>query len=149
MHDVDVGLLFEQFAHLRQARWPQAWRCCSRCSCRSVASPTQIERFRALLDGRFRRREPLTAYAGALGISVGQLTRLCRERLGCSAQAAVNARVVHEAQRELVYSSLSIKQVAAALGFDDEAYFGRFFKKQTGWRPTDFREMARRQLAAA
>ena len=38
----------------------------------------------------------------------------------------INARVVHEAQRELVYSSLSIKQVAAELGFDDEAYFGRF-----------------------
>ena len=66
-----------------------------------------------------------------------------------STQDAVNARVVHEAQRELVYSSLSVKQVAAELGFEDEAYFGRFFKKQTGWRPTEFRQMARRQLAAA
>lgn len=108
----------------------------------------QIERFRALLDERFRRREPVQAYAQALGITLGQLTRLCKELLGLSAQEVVNARVVHEAQRELVYSSLSIKQVAAELGFEDEAYFGRFFRKHTGQRPTEFRAEARRQLAA-
>ncbi|OUM00817.1 helix-turn-helix domain-containing protein [Variovorax sp. JS1663] len=108
----------------------------------------QIEHFRALLDARFRLREPTQRYADELGITLGQLTRLCRDVLGMSTQDAVNARVVHEAQRELVYSSLSIKQVAAELGFEDEAYFGRFFKKHTGHRPTEFREMARRQLAA-
>lgn len=107
----------------------------------------QIERFRALLDARFKRREPVQRYAEALGITLGQLTRLCREVLGLSALDVVNARVVHEAQRELVYSSLSIKQVAGELGFDDEAYFGRFFRKHTGHRPTEFRAMARKRLA--
>lgn len=109
----------------------------------------QIERFRALLDSRFRERVAVDAYAEALGITAGQLGRLCREVLGMSTLDAINARVVHEAQRELVYSSLSVKQVAAELGFDDEAYFGRFFRKQTGFRPTEFRESARRQLAGA
>jgi AraC family transcriptional activator of pobA len=47
------------------------------------------------------------------------------------------------------YSTLSIKQIAAELGFDDEAYFGRFFKKQTGLRPTEFRYRARARLAAS
>jgi AraC family transcriptional activator of pobA len=108
----------------------------------------QIERFRALLDARFRERLPVQAYARALGITLGQLTRLTRELLGASAQAVVNARVVHEAERELVYSSLSVKQIAAELGFEDEAYFGRFFKKHTGLRPTEFRAQARRRLAA-
>lgn len=108
----------------------------------------QIERLRTLLDERFRERLPVKGYAQALGITLGQLTRLTRELLGMSAQELVNARVVHEAQRELVYSSLSVKQIAATLGFEDEAYFGRFFKKQTGQRPTDFRVQARRQLAA-
>jgi AraC family transcriptional activator of pobA len=89
------------------------------------------------------------SYAQELGVSLGQLTRLCREVLGMSTIEAINARVVHEARRELVYSSLSIKQVAAELGFDDEAYFGRFFKKQTGMRPTEFRAAARGALVAA
>lgn len=107
----------------------------------------QIERFRALLDARCRERLPVEGYARAIGVTAGQLTRLCREVLGMSTLDAINARAVHEAQRELVYSSLSVKQVAGELGFDDEAYFGRFFKKQTGLRPTEFREMARKKLA--
>lgn len=106
----------------------------------------QIERFRALVDARFRERLPIEHYAAELGLSAGQLTRLCREVLGRSSLDVVNARVVHEAQRELVYSSLSVKQIAGLLGFADEAYFGRFFRKQTGLRPTAFRDMARRQL---
>ncbi|WP_445954541.1 helix-turn-helix domain-containing protein [Thauera sp. SDU_THAU2] len=45
------------------------------------------------------------------------------------------------------HSTLSVKQIAGVLGFDDEAYFGRFFKKHAGHTPTAFRGMARRQLA--
>lgn len=108
---------------------------------------SQIERFRGLLDARFRERLPVEGYAAELGITAGQLTRLCHEILGMSTQEVINARVVHEAQRELIYSSLSIKQVAGELGFEDEAYFGRFFRKQTGYRPTEFRQMARSRLA--
>ena len=109
----------------------------------------RVMRFQALLDAQFRAQRAVGHYAQALGVTAGQLTRLCREGLGMPTLAAINARVVHEAQRELVYSSLSIKQIAAELGFDDDAYFGRFFKKQTGYRPTEFRALARRRLALA
>ena len=63
-----------------------------------------------------------------------------------SALDAINARTIHEAQRELVYSTLSIKQISAELGFEDEGYFGRFFKKHTNLKPTDFRNIGRQQL---
>ena len=52
-----------------------------------------------------------------------------------------------EAERELVYSTLAVKQIAGLLGFADEAYFGRFFRKHTGATPTDFRAAARARLA--
>lgn len=107
----------------------------------------QIERFRALVDAHFRERWAIERYAGELGISAGQLSRLCREALGMSSLDVLNARVVHEAQRQLVYSSLSIKQISSELGFVDEAYFGRFFRKHTAQRPTDYRAQARRSLA--
>lgn len=106
-----------------------------------------VERFRGLLDAHFRERWAVDRYARALGVSAGQLGRLCREQLGGSPLDAINARVLHEAQRGLVYSTLSIKQVAADLGFDDEAYFGRFFKKHLGLTPTAFRARGRRRLA--
>ncbi|WP_027476044.1 helix-turn-helix domain-containing protein [Curvibacter gracilis] len=105
----------------------------------------QIERFRSLVDAHFRQRWPLQAYAEHLGISPGQLTRLCRELLGHSSLEVINARIVHEAQRELVYTRNSIKQVADHLGFVDEAYFTRFFRKHTGQTPREFRT---RTLAA-
>ncbi|MBL8317491.1 MAG: helix-turn-helix domain-containing protein [Burkholderiaceae bacterium] len=107
----------------------------------------QVERFRALVDARFRDRLPIEAYSAELGVTAGQLSRVCREVLGVSALDVLNARIVHEAERELVYSILSVKQIAAVLGFADEAYFGRFFKKHTDRTPTEFRDAARRALA--
>lgn len=102
----------------------------------------QIERFRALVDARFRTRLTVEACAHELGITTGQLTRLCREVLGVSSLDVINARIVHEAQRDLVYTTTTIKQLAAALGFEDEAYFSRFFRKQTGQTPKEFRAAA-------
>lgn len=112
----------------------------------SSRKATQIERFRALVDERFRTRAPVDWYAGELGITAGQLSRLCRETLGLSSLDVINARIVREAQRELVYTAKSVKQLAAALGFDDEAYFARFFKKHAGQSPSAFREEAIRQM---
>lgn len=107
----------------------------------------QIEQFRRLVDERFRTERSVDHYAAALGVTPGHLGRLCRSVLGVSPLGAIHARLLHEAQRELVYSSVAIKRLAAELGFEDESYFGRFFKRLTGQRPNEFREMARRQLA--
>jgi AraC family transcriptional activator of pobA len=134
--------LFVQIARIGQA--PQAEDDMAR-----TRQAAQVERFRALLDAHCRRRLPVQGYARELGVTPGQLTRMCREVMGMSTLDAINARAVHEAERELVYSSLSVKQVAAELGFDDEAYFARFFKKQTGLRPSEFRSSARRALMPA
>lgn len=113
----------------------------------STRKAEQIDRFRALIDAHFRERWGVERYAAEVGLSAGQLSRLCREVLGMSSLDVVNARVVHEAERELVYSTLGIKQVAAVLGFEDDAYFGRFFRKQTGTTPSEFRQAARQRLA--
>lgn len=107
----------------------------------------QIEQFKALLDQRFRQHWPVQNYADTLGLTAGQLSRICREVLGMSSLDVINARLVHEAQRELVYTSSSIKQLAGELGFEDDAYFSRFFKRHTGLSPRAFRTQALAQLA--
>jgi AraC family transcriptional regulator, transcriptional activator of pobA len=99
----------------------------------------RIERFRALLDRHCRERRPVASYADDMGVSTGQLSRICRAAFGVSAIEAIDARSIHEAKRLLGYSTLSVKQIASELGFQDEAYFGRFFRKQTGLRPTEYR----------
>lgn len=107
----------------------------------------QIQQFKTLLDRDFRQHRPVQAYAGALGLTAGQLSRICREVLGMSALDVIHARLVHEAQRELVYTVGSIQQLAAELGFEDDAYFSRFFKRHTGLSPREFRAQALAQLA--
>lgn len=108
----------------------------------SLRKTGQIEKFRALVNDNFKKRLPMAFYANQLSITTGQLSRLCREVLGISGLDVVNARIVHEAQRDLVFTSSSIKQLADTLGFEDEAYFGRFFRKHTGLTPREFRARA-------
>lgn len=102
----------------------------------------QIEKFRSLIDKNFRTEHSLQAYADLIGVSVGQLSRVCREVLGKSSLQVMNDRLIQEAQRELVYTSLPIKQLASELGFNDDAYFSRFFRKQTGVTPKAYRANA-------
>lgn len=109
----------------------------------------QIERFRALLDAHLREHWPVARYALALGLSASQLGRLCREVLGCAPLEVIHARLLHEARRELVHAPLAVKQIAALLGFEDEAYFGRFFRRLSGQSPTAFRAAARSRAPAA
>lgn len=106
----------------------------------------QIEKFRALVDRHFRTEHSVQLYASELGVTPGQLARLCREVLGMPTQEVINARILHEARRDLLYTSLPIKQVAAELGFDDDAYFSRFFRKHTGTSPKAFRAQALRTV---
>lgn len=107
-----------------------------------------LEQFRELVNRHFHQHWPLELYAGALGISAAQLGRICREELGEPAMAPVNARLVREAQRLLAYSELDVKQIAHSLGFADTSYFSRYFRKQTGLTPREFRASCQQPAGA-
>jgi AraC family transcriptional activator of pobA len=102
----------------------------------------QFRRFKELVVTHFREHRPVDFYADELGVTVAQLGRVCREQLSSSPLAVINEQLVREAQRDLVYSHMSVKQIAHALGFADVAYFSRFFRKQTGVTPTEFQTEA-------
>ena len=90
---------------------------------------------------------PTYALYGELGITPTQLNRVCRELLGKSALGAINARLLLEAERDLVYTFIGVKAIALSLGFSDAGYFSRFFSKHRRCTPTRFREQAQRQLS--
>ena len=98
-----------------------------------------LRRFRELVERRFREQPTVAALAGELGITPTQLNRVCRQVLGHPALAVLQARICLEAQRELAYTTLSIKQVAFDLGFADAGYFSRFFQRETGVAPSAWR----------
>ena len=98
-----------------------------------------VERFRRLVDRDHARRHRLADYACELGVSPGHLNALCRETLRQSASSVVRGRLTLEAKRLLAHSDLTAAQVGFALGFDDPAYFARFFRREAGEPPTAFR----------
>ena len=106
---------------------------------RSVA---HVQRFRALVDARFRDQPTLGDFAAEIGITTTQLNRVCRAVLGHPALAVLHARLCLEAQRELAYTTLSIKHIAYKLGFTDAGYFSRFFERETGAAPSAWRAQA-------
>lgn len=127
-----ITALLVQVARLHETLELAAWPVLSRKS-------LQLEKFRNLIDEHMRHRWTVQQYADQLGISAGQLSRLTRESLGKSSMALINERVLIEAQRELIYTNASIKQIADGLGFEDESYFGRFFRKHVGVSPLAYR----------
>jgi len=103
------------------------------------ARQTLFTRFLVLVEAHFREHWPLTRYADALGITPERLNRLVKTETGQLALELVQERLTREACRHLTYIAAPISRLAWELGFDDPAYFCRFFKRQTGQTPRDFR----------
>ena len=103
-----------------------------------------VRRFRDLVDVQFRQQPTLTALSHGLGITPTQLNRLCHQVLGHSALGVLHGRLVLEAQRDLAYTTQSVKQIGGSLGFADAAYFTRFFLRLTGHTPTAWRALTAR-----
>lgn len=100
----------------------------------------RIRKFKGLIEKSFSESKSISEYAGELGISSAQLNNICRTKVGKSALQIVHERTTLEAKRQLIYTTLNVSQVAYNLGFNDPAYFTRFFSKNTGQSPKQFRQ---------
>jgi AraC family transcriptional activator of pobA len=99
-------------------------------------------KFRQLLESRYKAHWTVEHYADELGLSAARLNRLCRAVAGRPAGSLIQDRLILEAQRLLVYTNATSSMVADELGFQDPAYFSRFFKRRTGVSPMAFRSEA-------
>lgn len=107
-----------------------------------------LRRFVTLVNQHYKAHWPLERFAQAMGVTASQLNRVCRAALGKSALAVVHGRLLLEAERDLAYTQLPVKQIALDLGFADAAYFTRFFMRHRGVAPTAFRASALGRHAA-
>jgi AraC family transcriptional activator of pobA len=99
-----------------------------------------LARFTRLVEAHFREQRSVEALAHKAGISVAQLNNVCRDLAGLSALQVVHQRMLLEAKRNLIYTTMTVAQVADALGFSDPAYFSRFFRRLSGLSPKAFRQ---------
>ncbi|WXL25478.1 helix-turn-helix domain-containing protein [Ectopseudomonas mendocina] len=95
--------------------------------------------FLNLIEKHYREHWSVERYAHHIGLSSTYLNNLCRQFTGHSALQVTHQRLLLEAKRNLIYTTMSIAQIADALGFVDPAYFSRFFKRVSGQTANSFR----------
>ncbi len=100
---------------------------------------TTVARLRERIEQRFRLREPVSAYASALGVSQTALRLACANVAGRSPAEMLDQRALLEARRALLYSTLPVAEIGFSLGFSDPAYFSRFFQRNMGLSPRAYR----------
>lgn len=96
--------------------------------------------FQSLLEVHFRELRLPRDYAELLYITPNHLNALCTDLLGCSAGQLIRNRVALEAKRLLINQDLTIAEIAYQLKFNDNSNFSKFFRKQAGMSPEEFRK---------
>lgn len=88
----------------------------------------------------WNRNERIESYAALCGMSAGYFYRLFRRATGMSPVEYRNLLRISNARSILKNTRLSVREVAAIVGFDDPFYFCRIFKKHTGIAPGEYRK---------
>jgi AraC-like DNA-binding protein len=99
----------------------------------------RFKRFRQLVEECFSKWHQVAEYAERLGCTEKSLMRAATVAAGMSAKAFVTSRINLEAKRLLVHTDASVAMVAEKLGFQEATNFSKFFKRETGCTPAEFR----------
>lgn len=102
-----------------------------------------VTRFRELIEKHYREPWKVKDYCSVLNVSVARLRTACDSVCEETPIKLIHARRLIEAKRNLVFSDMSVEEIAYWLGFSSPAYFARFFKNETGEPPARFRTSAR------
>jgi len=93
------------------------------------------------LKENYRLPYSLGQLAARFGCKAAYLLRLYRRIKGSTPTQDLIRLRIEKAKRLLSgHSQMEVKQVAAAVGYEDALYFSRLFKKETGKNPTAFRD---------
>ena len=102
--------------------------------------PVILQSLKEAIENDFKSKHTPKDYAVLLNISPNALAKITKKHFNKTLTDLIAERIIIEAKRELYLTSKSIKEVAYELGYDDEYYFSRFFKKNVNIPPQVYRE---------
>ena len=97
-------------------------------------------KFMLLLAENSNVNRSVKSYADELCVSPKYLTSVCRRHGNFTASELIAASIISRIKQLLLYSDLSIKEVAAEMGFDNLSFFGKYVKKHLGLSPNNYRK---------
>lgn len=99
-----------------------------------------LAELRELIEQNYRTLHTPADYAERLHVTPKTLGRIVRDGLGTTLTELIRNRILIHAKWQLLHTLKPVKEIAQELGFGDELYFSRLFKKATGSSPKFFRE---------
>ena len=102
-----------------------------------------LRSFKRLLNEHYSTKHMVSDYADMLAVTADYLNKTVKGITGKSAKEHIQSKIATEAKRSLIFTNLSGKELAYELGFDESAHFNNFFKKTTGFTPSEFRTSVR------
>jgi AraC-like DNA-binding protein len=115
-------------------------------TCANTGAMQRFKDFKQLVERNFARWHQVADYARQLGYAEKSLTRATQAAAGMNAKAFITSRINLEAKRLLAHTDLPVTLIAESLGFAEATNFIKFFKRETGCTPIEFR---RQQNAAS
>jgi AraC-like DNA-binding protein len=100
----------------------------------------KIREYERAVNKNFKTLRTVADYAPLLHVTPNYLNAACKKITGKAAGEIIRDRTLLEAKRLLANTDSSVAEIAYQLQFEDNSYFGRFFKKYTGMTPAKFRE---------
>lgn len=98
-----------------------------------------VKKFLQLVEENYHKNLPVNEYAGMLAITPNHLTQTVTLLTGKTTSQIIKAKQVLEIKRLLVHTNLSVTEIAGRLNFPDQSYFTKFFKRETGFSPLQYR----------
>lgn len=92
-----------------------------------------------LLEKHYKTLKTASEYAALLHLSTRTLHNRIRKASGMSLNELLQERVLKEAKKLLVTSAMNVGEIALELGFHETAHFTHWFKKQTGYLPSEYK----------
>ena len=98
-----------------------------------------VKRFYSLVEENHQRNLNINEYAGMLSVGSNHLSQTLKKLTGKTAMQIIKAKQILEIKRLLVHTNLSVSEIATQLNFLDQSYFSKFFKRETGVPPLQYR----------
>ncbi len=99
-----------------------------------------FESFLFSVSRNFLRERSVTFYADQLFLTPKHLSRVIKEVSGYSAGEWIDEQVILEAKARLKTCSLTVQEISDQLGFPNQSFFGKYFKRHVGMSPSDYRK---------
>lgn len=101
------------------------------------------EKFIQYAEQHYKTERSMQFYADKLALTPKYLSKIIKENTKLTANEWINNYVVLEAKALLVSTDMTIQQISNELNFPSQSFFGKYFKRQTGVSPREYREKNR------